>query len=300
MQDWMEENYKKVAILLVMVSVIGAVVLVLGSSQPADTIGPENTMLPTPKPLNTIIPILEYHEPYNASNTTVTPAPTIDPSYADYLYWREHYANKTNTSSVTPTATPIEEGDPALTNGARIYVPTPTPTPTPLPPEDPMSREVHAPLQDYERQYLPPDTSKDSIQTGTLAIANTTGLYSYYHRGDHAALKIAVVSNTYTTITNPTIDVKLKAHAILNNWITISEKAWVQKCTITPAFNYNPFGGREYLQPGMTMAVYEFDVPSDYTWNGVKLDTNGLYMIDIKVYADNIQACGMTKQVAIL
>lgn len=306
-RDWLDENKGRtigviiILVLTLLVVSLGAIFYLNPGTDGPDAVmaTPDATMLPTSTP-----------GPVNITATpTVTPSPTAEPrntsepSYEDLLYYYQHNNNTTYWyNTPTPTATPVMEGDPAYSNGARIYVPTPTPSPTPLPPEDPMSRERHTTLLDMDRKYLPPDSSKDSIQTGTLAIASSEGLYNYYYPGDHAVVRMRVVSNTYTTIVNPTVEIRIKAQAVLGQWVQVQNMAWVETATITPAFGVDSNNGLYRLDsaPGEAVVVHEFDIPSNYNVNGLNLDTNGLYMFEVNVYANNIRACGMTKQVAII
>jgi hypothetical protein len=238
----------------------------------------------------------------NASPTVepidnASPASTVLPSYDDYLYWRDHYENKTTPGN--PTSTPLLNGDPALTNSVRIYTATPTPVATPTP-SPAMNKEKHTDLR-AEDSYLLPDSSKDATTTGIMAwdAAASKGLYSYYYKGDYANISLRFVSQYWKPIDNPTIIMKLSKQDVFGGWHQVQYSTWNETAHLEPTM-YDESGRIMTRLPGDVWVNYQFEVPDKIKYMGYNVDTSGRYLLECQIFYDNVQACSISKQVQII
>jgi hypothetical protein len=307
------------AVMLFLVAGLGTAVIVAMSvdQQPTPTPAPEPTVTPTPTPEPTVTPT-----PIPELNNTTMPGYTVD--YKEYIGWLYDYYGYNATPSVVPVFINPESyeaylnwlnqthgdmspgnpdyvpGHPETANGSIIFTvtPTPPPTPTPSPVDNPWSREIHK--EQSTVQLPPPD--KEGSEAGILAwdAEHSRGLYPYYSPDDHAVISLRFVNNFYpSAIKNPEVFIVLKKQ-VLNQYIVVQQAKWIEDVVI-PAVDVDQYDGRLMSElPGFTTKVYEFDIPDTVEYSGFHVDSSGNYILEISIYADNVRACWISKQFAIV
>lgn len=236
------------------------------------------------------------------ANTSPTPSPTptfIDPmDQRNYQAWLDYMNQTHGVVSNDPGYVP---GHPETANGSIIFLPTPIPcpTPTPIPSVDPWSRERHRIVDTV--QLPPPDY--ESTEAGILAwdAEHSRGLYPYYSPGDHAVIGLRFVNNYYPKeIKNPEVYLVFKKQ-VLGQYIDVQSARWIEEGVTIPGAQVDQYEGRLLSAlPGFTTTVYEFDVPDTFKQGPWTVDSTGNYILEINVYADNVRACWISKQVTII
>lgn len=257
------------------------------------------------------------------ANTSPTPSPTppsgVWTDYDAWVTWVADYYYHSERPEAMPHINPLsmeawelwkreQAGLACVTPkpfdgteyGVRIYVPTPIPcpTPTPVPTVDPWSRERHRIVDTV--QLPPPDY--ESTEAGILAwdADHSRGLYPYYSPNDHAVIGLRFVNNYYPKeIKNPEVYLVFKKQ-VLGQYIDVQSARWIEEGVTIPGAQVDQYEGRLLSTlSGFTTTVYEFDVPDTFKQGPWTVDSTGNYILEISVYADNVRACWISKQVAI-
>jgi hypothetical protein len=315
-------------IALMLVSIVGCIYVlpVVNAHKPVPT--PEPTATPTPTAMPTIMPtptaIANASDDIsNSSKGNLVPAPWSGENYDEYIRELEKFYNVSDTPrenrtfpdpiqfqmmlnlTVLSNNTGYVPGHPETANGTLIFIPTPIPSPTPVPTPtpNPYYMEKHTELRDADAHYLVPNPDHTGTTPYILAYdaAHSHGIYPYYYKEDVTAIQLRFVNNQYKkNITKEHVDLVLQKQ-ILGQFVTVKELS----------FDYNYFIPEVYVDqyegntdvsrlPGFMTEVISFEIPKEYEFGSLKVDTHGNYVLNIYIYADDILACKISQDVCII
>jgi len=319
------------------------VVLIIGIILCVVAYGPINNYMKnhTPKkvistPLPTMIvtktPIINASPTpiINASPSATPISDNAEPDYNDYLaYLATHDVNGNATPKDLPNTisyaqwkeilnnssvitTPILNGDPAYSNGVRIYDPKATPVPTPTPTPNPMDKYRITPIHP-EDQPLIPDGSLDGELVGSLAWdASNSNVTPYAYQGDIPVFKLVFSSNCAYIIKNETIQMKVDRNMGLGWWQQITYSQWNVSKIIGPLIgsSQNDWAGNAptsliLYEDLSTIFPPDGAIPKQVTISGFNADTSGRYRIQLWILVPDdkgvlSQACWISKEFEII